>query len=465
MQFVNNDMDDMMRRAAENYPLDTSGADWNKVLMALQDENKAEPEPPKEDRKGRLLWLLLLLPFGLICNQYLGERNSKTNLNVQASRNNNAAGNSRTPDKNQINKPGQYNPNAVENKKALNDGDEERLNETSIPGVPRSKVSDDAERVNTFDLQSADKPRSQSSKTNSDVNNGNQKMGVSDNRSAKGNVKENRIPVLGTANSDLSGSIVPGSHEASRVTLDRTKAELLRHGVYGHRQVAVSDKITNSLPGIFAALAEKNKKKEDQSPDNKKFYAGIMGGVDVSTIKFQKVENIGFDYGILLGYQFSDKWSVEAGAFMDKKSYYSDGKYFNTSRIYLPPNSKITEVSGNCFMWEIPLSVRYLFSSTPKKSWFTTAGITSYIMKKEDYEYLYYYGGSGTSATHYKSYKNSSRNLFSAVQLTGGYTHKVGKIGDLRIEPYLKIPIAEMGFGQLPLMSAGIHVGITRKLF
>ena len=32
MQFVNDDMDDLYRRAAEEYPLKTDSGDWNKVL-------------------------------------------------------------------------------------------------------------------------------------------------------------------------------------------------------------------------------------------------------------------------------------------------------------------------------------------------------------------------------------------------------------------------------------------------
>ncbi|MGZ8544894.1 MAG: hypothetical protein ACXWV0_06335 [Flavisolibacter sp.] len=63
-------MDDLLRRAAEHYPLDTSGADWNKVLNALQ-EDEIKPVavvPEQKPSRRRFLWLLLLLPLGLVCN-------------------------------------------------------------------------------------------------------------------------------------------------------------------------------------------------------------------------------------------------------------------------------------------------------------------------------------------------------------------------------------------------------------
>ena len=81
MQHVNDDMDELFRRAAENYPLDTNSANWNKVLAAMQDQNQAKTTPEKKRKNnGRFLWLLLLLPLGLICNQLYspGDLDDKT---------------------------------------------------------------------------------------------------------------------------------------------------------------------------------------------------------------------------------------------------------------------------------------------------------------------------------------------------------------------------------------------------
>ena len=69
MQEANDNMDELFRRAAENYPLDTSSKDWNKVALALQSEQDIAP-PVKKEHRGKFLWLLLLLPLGLICNQF-----------------------------------------------------------------------------------------------------------------------------------------------------------------------------------------------------------------------------------------------------------------------------------------------------------------------------------------------------------------------------------------------------------
>jgi hypothetical protein len=68
----------------------------------------------------------------------------------------------------------------------------------------------------------------------------------------------------------------------------------------------------------------------------RRFYAGIVGAVDGTTIKFQKIEEAGYSYGILLGYQFNRRWSIETGLNKNRKYYYSEGQYFNTSHLYMP---------------------------------------------------------------------------------------------------------------------------------
>src|SRR6476620_2908423 len=64
MQYVNDDMDEVFRRAAENYPLDTGNANWNKVWAALQHPEEQLVEKP--ERKRRFFWLFALLPLTAI---------------------------------------------------------------------------------------------------------------------------------------------------------------------------------------------------------------------------------------------------------------------------------------------------------------------------------------------------------------------------------------------------------------
>ena len=144
--------------------------------------------------------------------------------------------------------------------------------------------------------------------------------------------------------------------------------------------------------------------------------------------------------------------------FWDKKQYYSEGEYFNTSKTDIPGTVKIKDLEGNCNMFEIPVSFRYDFAFGRKGRFFSTAGLNSYIMKKENYDYTTEdYPGWSRKVT----YNNSSNNLFSILQLSGGYEYGLGKTIRMRVEPYLNIPLKGVGIGSMPLSSAGIHLGIT----
>lgn len=188
---------------------------------------------------------------------------------------------------------------------------------------------------------------------------------------------------------------------------------------------------------------------------------GLIGGVDVSMVKFQDVSKIGYTAGALIGFAFNNRWSVESGAYYDQKSYYSDGKYFDPK---LYPNLVINSVDGTCHMIELPLSVRYNFKKK-ENTWFASAGLSTYLMKKEDYHFDYSYPPGTSNYYYYKEFKNSTNNWFSILHLSVGYSKKLGAIGDLRIEPYIKAPLKGLGVGKLPISSTGINVGLTHKIF
>ena len=68
MRDINDDMDDLFRRAADNYPLNTNSSDWNKVKSAL--ESPAVEDVREKKRRLGFLWLLLLLPAAFCLYKY-----------------------------------------------------------------------------------------------------------------------------------------------------------------------------------------------------------------------------------------------------------------------------------------------------------------------------------------------------------------------------------------------------------
>jgi hypothetical protein len=208
--------------------------------------------------------------------------------------------------------------------------------------------------------------------------------------------------------------------------------------------------------------ASKQKNKNDNYTRQAYAYTGLTGNADISFIKFQKAASPGIGIGIIGGYHFKSGISVEAGILYDKKSYYTKGEYFDKGKLAYLQNVNLISADGNCHMWEIPLNFKYDFNTHKKHNWFVTAGISSYIMNKEYYNFKYEnYGVINEKA--YDFY-HSSQNWFSILNIGGGINIKAGNKYFLQAQPYYKIPLSGIGKGSLSLNSTGINISVIRRL-
>lgn len=199
----------------------------------------------------------------------------------------------------------------------------------------------------------------------------------------------------------------------------------------------------------------------------KGIYAVVLGGPDWSAVKMQSSEQAGYSLGILLGYHFNKRISVETGLLWDKKNYYSSGEYFDKSKTSIPYNVNIKNLDGTCNMFEIPINLQYSFASRKNHNFFVEVGLSSYLMKKENYNYEAvkntWANGSPVDSAYaaYKTYKNTTNNIFAIIQVSGGYEYSIGKNTTIRIEPYVKIPLQGVGIGSMPISSMGLYFGIS----
>ncbi|HEU4471340.1 MAG TPA: hypothetical protein VFR58_09665 [Flavisolibacter sp.] len=425
MQYVTDDMDELFRRAAEDYPLDTSGSDWNKVHDAMQ-HTEGKTARPQNDKK-KLLWLMLLAPFVLICNPSVRDHRLKSDT----------LSSGKTQDK------GSKQPAAGIETQFL-----ENTGKASFERHPyQSSASPDAAKVNPGVASSFRKK--------------NARPGTGQFLAAPGFMPDTR----------QSTADVPGDIKGSKVVAALDEGGHTQAGPSAlHKYALLPSPVYQTLSFIPPRARTRNivspaSKLPQPVLREKGFYAGLMAGIDATTIRFQKVEGLGTDIGLLIGYQLNNRWAIETGAFVDRKAYYTAGKHFRPGSLYMPPGSKISEVTGECRMIEVPLTVKYNLSRTGRLSWFSTGGMSSYFMTKENYGYLYYYPASGSQYLYKSSYDNKVRDLFAIVHLSGGFSYKLGQLGSLRVEPYLKLPVAGVGSRNLKLTSTGIHIGITRKLY
>jgi hypothetical protein len=194
--------------------------------------------------------------------------------------------------------------------------------------------------------------------------------------------------------------------------------------------------------------------------NEKGWYAGVIVGMDLSSIHFNAPKT-GTNKGLLFGYAVNERWSIETGMYWDQKRFYGAGTYFRPSNYTLPPGVTMLAVTGDSRLYEWPVNIRYSIIPNRNKL-FVTAGLSSYFMRRENYEYEY--EQNGQYGKNYASYTNQSNNMLAVVNMSLGYSYKLGSLGTVRMEPYVKIPLKDLGVNNMPVMSTGINIGFTRRI-
>ncbi|CAN5397634.1 hypothetical protein BH11BAC3_BH11BAC3_00580 [soil metagenome] len=412
MQDVANDMDDLFQRAAESYPLDSGTGDWEAVLGKISD-NPESPVAivaiPKKSKGSFIAGALLLccLFAGLLINDgtLTQDGNGKTNLA-----------------ENQL-------PIAETVSKNATVQHEIRNTKTAIINRSHPIInSNQLSKLSNFQNQLV--------------------VTAGDNSSIDGDNFNNSEPfakklVAGSIIPDYSDNLLVKKHKAVTIIGDDSKTKNIA------KQVVVTNKKENTKP---------------LSNNTKGFYAGLVGGPEFSKGNDMAYNNAGLSAGVLVGFRVNKKISLESGLLWNNKKYTSQGKNFNMKKVAasMPSGMVINNLSSNSSLLEIPLKIKYDVYNKNNSTLFFTGGVSAYIMTKEENNYNVTLNGSDQQMTGV--YKKNSYELPAVINISIGYQKNVSKNFDIRLEPFLKIPIQGIGVGNLPVTSAGLQLGIIRRL-
>lgn len=196
-------------------------------------------------------------------------------------------------------------------------------------------------------------------------------------------------------------------------------------------------------------------------PLGKGFSIAILAGADKSTVKFRYGNDPGYNLGMLVGYYFNSRWSIHTGAVYTQKNYKMAGEDFNAPKGSVPSYYKLENVEGYCRMWDVPLLARYTLKPHGNNNFYLSAGLSSYFMTSEHYGYFYYY--QGNPVTRNMTYASDDTHLLSILHLSGGFETRMSNRVTLQIEPYAKLPMGGVGFGDIRLSSFGINAALQLR--
>ena len=166
---------------------------------------------------------------------------------------------------------------------------------------------------------------------------------------------------------------------------------------------------------------------------------------DFSSDRFKTTDKMGLNYGLIVEYFLIEKFSVSTGALWSRKFYSAeDVEYsgYHADRAY-----------GDCRMWDIPLNLNYYFTPSKSYSFFASAGLSSYLMNEENYDFEVD-TNQGTN-TYPKKYVNENKEWFKTLNVSVGLQKQINTRLVIQVEPFMKVPLAGVGEGNISLASFG----------
>lgn len=269
-----------------------------------------------------------------------------------------------------------------------------------------------------------------------------------------------------------TGQPVETNNTETRLSLaEEINEPLLTRLIALPQQIGNSKKIAGSpIKGTAnTAIAASIQPAPTKKPATNKGFANnfavtISAGPDVSFIGFKDPGKTHLTYGAGLSYTLFKRLTVKAGFYKATKIYSAEPGEYHPPAGYWTYNTDLQRVDANCKVYEIPLSLAYSFGQTAKHSWFTSVGMSSYLMKSETYNYLY---KNQAGQTMYKGWTllNKNKHYFSVLTVSGGYQYQLNKRVSFAAEPYLKLPLHGVGFGKIKLNSGGLLFTASIKPF
>lgn len=185
------------------------------------------------------------------------------------------------------------------------------------------------------------------------------------------------------------------------------------------------------------------------------FALSFVASPDVNSVKGYS-QKVGTNAGVLLTVGVARKWSVTTGAIYADKPYLANfANYTSAYKFSSNPES----VSASCTVLDIPINVGYQVYNKGVNKFSLGTGLSSYFMLRENYTFNYAGGYPDGPATY--NIRNRNQHIMGILNLNMTYQREISSKFGVAVQPYYKIPLTGIGYGQVNLKSAGVAVGVT----
>ena len=121
-----------------------------------------------------------------------------------------------------------------------------------------------------------------------------------------------------------------------------------------------------------------------------------------------------------------------------------------------------TSVLADCRMLDIPINLGYQLYNKQENKISIGTGLSSYIMLHE--RYTFNYAEPYTIGPASYTVPNSNKYFFGVLNLNATFERRLNSRVGLDVQPYMKIPLTNIGYSQVRLQTTGIAVALHWNL-
>jgi hypothetical protein len=190
-----------------------------------------------------------------------------------------------------------------------------------------------------------------------------------------------------------------------------------------------------------------------------RFALSVLAAPDINGVGSFQESKVGTNVGLLFSAGLSKKFTISTGVLYSDKPYLTAFENYHTP--YQFPVNPVN-VAANCQMLDIPVNIGYQVYNKHQNKISIGTGLSSYIMLHQSFTFNYA-DPYNTGPSNF-NVPNSSGYFFGVLNLNATYERQLNSKVGISFQPYLKLPLTNIGYSQVRLQTTGVAVGLTWNL-
>lgn len=344
---------------------------------------------------------------------------------------------------------------SVETNKSIGDKNSKTLKKSSKEVENNKNLAENTEINNNSERKSFTKNAKTRRSKNDSMSN--KQIEIKEFFASKSDIQTNKTQTFSSSVINNNLIVQSNDNQINNLTIEQNRLKLKNLDLLSPKGTFIKSSI--SLP----VIAFENPQKEvsvvpKSTPQSFKKGLYFRFGVspDMSLVTADELTKFGNNLAFLAEYRFNNRLSIQGGVLRSMKHYDAYPESYKWPYNW-PSPPKITDINATCKMLDIPLNIRYDISQKKLSRWFVSVGATSYIMLNE--KYVYNYENPADPKIKWKNWEGKTGPYYLGVlNFSMGCEYQLFRKLSVQAEPFFKLPIAQVGFGQVNLSTLGLLV-------